>query len=262
MSPLGGLPTIGLAELNENSGLMTRFDEKYVLDDARLLALAASLEGRARVLREGPRETFRYRTVFFDDPGLRSYRDHAMGRIRRFKSRLRSYDDTGDAFVEAKMRLPRGQTVKIRRQVSPAPADPASPPTPEMLEFLASTLGEVLGVALPAELAPTVVVSFGRSTLVDDVSGERVTVDSNLVLSNPAATRSVAVAEGLHVVEVKSGSRRSEIGRFLSRGGSRPLAISKYCMGIGLTRTDVTANPWRPAMRMLGLVGDNGRHVA
>lgn len=255
MSPLGRLPSISLAEMTEQAGLMTRFDAKHVVNDEHLAGLAAALSGRARLLREGERESFRYQTVFYDDPGLRSYHDHAMGRIRRFKTRLRRYEDTGDVFVEVKMRFPRGQTVKVRKQMNDAPTDPTATPTEEMLAFLGATLDETLGVGLPERLSPSLVVGFDRSTIVAESSGERVTVDSHLVLADPRGARSVAVPRGVHVVEVKSPSQRSAVGRELHLGGSRPMAISKYCIGVALVGGTLTANAWRPAMRRLGLVG-------
>lgn len=254
MSLLGGLESVGLAEMNERAGLMTRFDTKHVLGHQEMSDLVARLGDRMRVLRDGDREQFAYVTVYFDDEHLRSYRDHAMGRIRRFKTRLRHYADTGDVFVEAKMRLPAGQTVKVRRKIHGFDATPiAGPPSDEMAEFLSATVAETLGMSLPGKLMPTLVVRFDRATIVTD-AGERSTVDSHLSFAAPDGRPLASVTEGVHVVEVKSPTQRSEIGTVLLRSGCKPVAVSKYCMGIGLSRPDARANAWRPAMRRLGLI--------
>jgi hypothetical protein len=253
VTPLDRLASIGLAELNRSAGLMSRFDSKYVLSRDAFATFAGSLADSVRVLRDGDRCSFRYVTVYFDDPEFGSYRDHAMGRIRRFKTRVRRYEDSGDTFIEAKMRLPRGETVKVRR---PVEVDISAPPTDEMLGFWSGALDEVLGLPLPGALAPSVVVTFDRATLVSEASGERVTVDSRLVLASAGGEPARAVRDDVHVVEVKSPTQRGGIARSLHRAGSHPIAVSKYCMGVGVLHPHMRANAWRPAMRMLGLLDD------
>lgn len=112
---VAALPPIGLDELVERAGLLTRLDRKYMLPVADLPFVLAGLDDDVRVLEMGGgQREFGYRSVYFDTPGMDGYLAAARRRRRRFKLRIRTYLDSGQHFFEIKTRGPRGTTVKQR----------------------------------------------------------------------------------------------------------------------------------------------------
>ncbi|NNF88923.1 MAG: molecular chaperone, partial [Acidimicrobiia bacterium] len=69
--PLEDLPSVGLADLNNEAALLTRKDRKYLvpLEVARVLLAQDGL----LVLEIDGRRSFRYESVYFDTPDRVSY---------------------------------------------------------------------------------------------------------------------------------------------------------------------------------------------
>ncbi|NMD46344.1 MAG: VTC domain-containing protein, partial [Propionibacterium sp.] len=121
--PIDHLPALSLPELLADAELLTRVDRKYLLRAPQASALLGGPDPRTRVLAIDGRRRFHYESVYFDTPGLLSYRQSAHGRRRRFKVRTRSYLDSGQAFLEVKVRGDREITVKDRMAHDPAARD-------------------------------------------------------------------------------------------------------------------------------------------
>ena len=105
---------ISLDELNNAAALQTRTDRKYLLTWDQFQTLLPQLN-HCRVLEIDGRRWFRYRSMYFDTLSLASYLGAAHGSPRRFKVRTRTYVDSGECYIEAKLRNRRGQTVKSRQ---------------------------------------------------------------------------------------------------------------------------------------------------
>ena len=241
---LADLPPVGLAELVDRAALQTRVDRKYVLPvavaDEVLGRLAAAAD--LRVLDTGGRRCFGYASLYLDTPQLTGYHLAAHGRRRRFKVRLRTYLDSGDAFVEVKTRGARGATVKQR-----VPAD-----DPGGLGAGAAFVDEVLDTAglggvCAADLRPALRTAYRRSTLLLPATDARVTVDTALSWALPGG--GAALLPGLAIVETKSGSAASAADRALWRAGHRPARVSKYGTGLAALRGDLPDNRWNPVLR-------------
>lgn len=116
------LGRISLAELNAAASMLTRVDRKYALKRVEAESLIADLDRGTRVLDIEGITAHSYASTYFDTPALDSFRGTAQPRRRRYKIRIRSYLDSGLAFLEVKTRGPRGRTVKERIPYDPGAA--------------------------------------------------------------------------------------------------------------------------------------------
>lgn len=243
---LTGLPGIGLDAVQQHADLQRRFDRKHLVGEEVLAALLSALAPRMHVLEvDGARST-PYTSTYFDTPDLRTFRDHRQGRRRRFKVRTRHYGDPTGTVLELKRKGLRGQTVK-HRWPHPSPAhDDLDVAARELLD---DALRATYGLSLPTELDAVAVTRFDRTTLVDPVAGERVTVDAGLVIE-VAGTRH-ALGQHQLIVETKSATRGGGAAATLTALGVRPLPVSKYGMGISVAHPHLSGAAWRPALRRL-----------
>ncbi|MER5784285.1 polyphosphate polymerase domain-containing protein [Streptomyces mobaraensis] len=241
--------SISLAELNERAGLLTRFDRSYLLPTEVFLRLAERLTdprrpgGPFRALTIDGRRAFRYHSVYYDTPGLRSFHDHRQGRRLRFKIRERVYEDSGERQFEIKLKGRRGDTVKHRSTLT----DGAEPLDAHHRSFLASTLRRAYGIEPPAALTPSLTTDYLRTTLVAD--GERVTCDAGLVCGDLRTGRTVRCDTDLVLVETKSAGHLTDADRLLHGYGERPAVFTKYCGGLAALHPGLPANQWRRAAR-------------
>jgi hypothetical protein len=185
-----------------------------------------------------------YHSLYFDTPSLRGYRTTAQGRRRRFKVRVRTYEDTGARFLEVKTRGPRGATVKERLEYDGAPRDRL---TAMGLAFVNDTLASAGVPDVDAsELVPVVESAYRRTTLFLPSSGSRCTVDTALTWR---AWQGRELAGGpLTIVETKAGQRPGEADRALWSLGHRPQRCSKYGLGLAALNRHLPANKWHRAL--------------
>lgn len=248
---LARLAPVTLAEIQELADLQTRVDRKYVVP-ARIVAEMLAEQGGLKVLEIGGRRRFGYESVYFDTPGLDSYRGAAHGRRRRFKVRTRSYADSGECVVEVKVAGGRGETVKERlgyERAAAAALDERARGFAE--EVLTQTLPDARTVV--ATLAATLVTTYDRSTLVDPDAGTRLTCDSSLLCAaaGPGGTTPAGTA-GLGdqvVLESKSPGPATPVDRWLWARGYRPVRLSKYCVGLAALDRTLPSNRWSRTLR-------------
>jgi hypothetical protein len=236
------LPDASLEEVLAAAELQTRTDRKYLVQLPAFARLGAELADTFHVLQIEGRRTFAYESVYFDTPDLVLYRQHLQGRRRRYKVRTRSYLDSGQTMLEAKLKGLRGETVKTRW---PHPAAQRRTLTHEARTALDELLGREYGLELP-DLVPSVTTTYWRTTLVDLVGGSRVTCDVDLVCS---AGTSRTTPDGRVLVETKTAGAGGLADQCLHKLGVRPVSVSKYCVGVALLHPDVPANPWHRLLR-------------
>jgi hypothetical protein len=233
------LPPIALDELQDRAALRTRVDRKYVVDWHTLERVVGSLRRTHRALEIDGQRTFEYDTVYFDSPGLWSYRAHLQQRRRRYKARTRHYVDSGLYLFEVKLKGRRGETIK--HQMKCRPEDHG-----RLTEDARAFLAERLSAAYPRmelpDLQPTVRTRYHRVTL--SRGAERVTCDFDLHFAD-GETEVLGLTPGYAIVESKCEGGLGELDRQLRRLGVSPIACSKYCVGVGLLREDVKVNELR-----------------
>lgn len=254
------LPPISLHDLDQRASLQKRFDSKFLVTAAQARALPNYLPHGSRVLQIGDRQSFSYCSFYFDTPDLRTYRDAARGRRRRFKVRTRAYLDSDLAFLEVKVKGNCGGTDKARK---PRATDDMQSLGSHDREFVTTHLFDA-GIDPTAVgcLRPTLTTGFERSTyLVPSDRGDvRVTVDTGLYWEKLPQTEdwglespenNMLMRPTLGIVEVKSPSPSSSVSRLLWRQGLRRQSLSKYCVGTAAFDPRLPANKWHRALKTI-----------
>lgn len=241
-SPVGldTRPAIGLGQLEAVASLLTRVDRKYVVAGADVAALADALPAGAAVLEIAGIRSFAYRSTYFDTAARDSYLGAVRGRRDRFKVRTRAYLDTGTCKLEVKTRDHRGATVKER--IGHDPADEGRV-TAAGAAFVDAVIGRC---GLGDRLAPVLVTSYRRSTVVAGDGTWRLTVDDGLRCDDG---RGAALLPGHVIIETKSAGPATAVDRWLWRHGYRPLGVSKFGTGLGALRRDLPSNRWHRIIR-------------
>lgn len=238
---LGDFPSLTLAQLDE-AALLSRFDDKFVVDGAVLPAVLAAATGCYRVLEVAGVRLSTYDSQYYDTPGLDLYLAHHHRRPRRLKVRRRHYIESRTSFFEIKKKTPDGRSTKTRAALPPL-SDSWLQPGPVGL------LHTETGMRI-CDIVPTVRTLYRRATLVNRNAAERATIDIELRFE--AGDRAVELP-GTVVVEIKRprGTTPSPVLGALRRAGCRPLALSKYCVGVALLAPGVQRNAFRPILRRL-----------
>lgn len=240
---LDGLPTVGLQDVMAQADLQVRTDRKYLVPPEAVDHLLTTCGAELRALTIQGKRVFRYKSVYFDTPDLVSYHQSARRRPRRFKVRIRTYDDTDIAALEVKVRDARRRTVKHRH---PHPVEDRDRLTTEGQGFIGS-------FEQPANhlhrLAPTLATSYHRSTLIatgDETA--RVTIDIGLAFEDLSNGNEIRIGN-MVLIETKTPGHPSEVDRALWRAGHRPVRISKYGTGLAALRPNLAANKWNRMLR-------------
>ena len=222
-----GLPRTSLNAMDAVQ-LMRRFDTKYVLPEAWLPELFATMAPHARVLEVNGQLECQYDNLYFELPGEQFLQDHLRGKARRMKVRSRRYGSNGLTFLEVKERIPGGRTEKHRMA---CPDGVASKLTEEQFQFLQQHLDRA------AELEARLHGVFQRTTLVDFDRQERITIDRGLK-AGLVGQDSAPLLESLAVIEIKQPrpDRYTPLQKWLrsltDRKGAigRSTRVSKYTM--------------------------------
>ena len=232
------LQPLTLAEVVEGWSLQDRVDRKYLVPTERLSELIAGRRADYGVLQIDQRCSFGYETVYFDTPDMLTYRQHAQGVRRRFKVRVRRYQESDLLRLEIKTQGVRSRTVKYALEGANDVQGPAATFVRQSLDdsYGSSYLNDVVST-----LVPGLVMTYRRTTLVSLRGGERVTVDTGLSIDHRGAQ--ALLLPGLALVEVKSADSRSGTDRALLRARFRHLSFSKYVAGIELTNGRARRHP-------------------
>lgn len=234
--------------------LQTRTDRKYVVAPALLHSLVPALGPSARVLDIDGVQCFDYRSVYFDTPELLAYRSAAHRRPYRFKVRTRTYVDSGTCMLEVKTKDERRRTVKHRLPYDLVTERRLTPGGRAFVDehlCLTSPLGR---------LDPVLTTTYRRVTIVDPDHGARLTIDADLVCTDERGAGTSLV--GHVIIETKSAGAATPADRLLWRCGVRPVAISKYCVGLAALDPTLPANHWhRTLNRWFGRT-PSGRQAA
>lgn len=240
--------------------LMNRTDTKYVVPLWRLLDLlvAASTDYYVQTNADGERMAG-YHTIYLDTPDHQMYTRHELGHRPRQKVRMRTYMDTGEAFLEIKHKNNHGRTSKKRRQME-VPNDPseANALVPPILAKLGQgprftmVPGQVEpGPLSPDTLSPQLENFFDRITLVNHGMTERLTIDLNLRFHN-LETDADASLSRLAIIELKrDGHNPSPMHDLLIRMHVHPGGFSKYCIGQTLTNPNLRNNNFKEKIQWI-----------
>lgn len=249
---------VGLEEINAEAALMHRVDQKYLVPAAtfrQLMDLAAHALGDGlRVLDIDGQRVMGYESVYYDSPDLLGFRAHVQGRRRRYKVRSRSYVETGVSFVEVKYKTPAQTTRKVRTVYPDAPEPGREELTglPEHgVAFAGRVIADAYDLHLPERMEPVLRTTNRRATFLVGEHGSRgagrMTVDVALEFDD-GDSRS-RLRPDMLLIETKSSGSPLVVDHLLRTLGERPVAMSKYCVGLSLLRDGVAGNRWRRLAR-------------
>jgi hypothetical protein len=247
MDPLAQFAPISLEELTVRAELLRRFDTKYIVPLQRIEDVYAALSDSTLILENDGRRVTSYVTAYFDSEDLHTYFDHLKKRRKRFKIRTRYYAESTNGFLEIKIKMPRGQTQKVRWPLDVSQA--GSQLSDEHRELLNEALQSSLYQPLSHEYCQTLTTTFSRTTLFDPATLERITIDFDLLASSDGA--SVELGHRHAIIEIKSPTQVGHAHRIFTQLGIRPVSVSKYCIAMTALHPEHRGTPWRKALRVL-----------
>jgi hypothetical protein len=222
----------------DNVKLMDRVDSKFVISYDHLIPILSAISSNYSVLTIDDHRIFSYRTDYYDTQDLEMFSDHHNGKLNRFKIRQREYIESDLKFLEVKFKSNKGRVIKDRVLIKPQ----------KPLDFV----GFIRKYTPydPDNLKITLVNRFNRFTLVDKKLQERVTIDSNLVFSDP---NNLIGLNGLVIIELKQNknSRDSSVYSALKNNGVRPGSFSKYCLGVALLNRHDKYNNFKKIINLI-----------
>lgn len=245
-----GFSPISLKDLNSQASMLTRVDRKYILTISQAQSAINLLSEETRILDIDGLRSHAYSSIYFDTPELSSFYGSAHPRRRRFKVRLRRYDDSALSFLEVKTRGPRGLTVKERIPYD-FEASHDEHLTSEGQEWVHTILTRSHICTEVTTLAPTLHGNYSRTTLLLPGGQGRATLDTNLKWHLPQGQcrQSDTIsdelsADHLVIIETKSSATPSALDHALWSTGIRPTRISKYATALSALRPELPHHRW------------------
>ena len=231
-----GMKPITLDEM-KSVQLMNRIDTKYVVTDTQLREILSRVCDSYYAQEVENNRFSPYRTLYYDTPELAMYIAHHNRHLAREKVRVRTYVDTDLTFCEVKHKNNKGRTSKERIKMERVDNIVENPTT---AAFLAERQPYEV-----RSLRPQLETAFNRVTLVNFEKTERLTIDCDLTFNDKMSGK-VAKMAPLVVMELKQDGRaHSLLKDVLFDMRIKPFKISKYCIGICLTRPEVKQNRFK-----------------
>lgn len=229
--------------LDEMSGirLMNRTDTKFITTQDRLEELLKKAKSEYWVQEVDGARNMPYFTRYFDTPECMMYVTHQNGKKTRQKVRIRSYVDSGLAFIEVKNKNNHGRTKKKRISIEDKNVESET-----YHEFLSQHLSYC-----PSILVGQIENNFNRITLVNKQKTERLTIDTALRFQNLVTGNDMSL-DRLVIIELKrDGNAYSPIRDIMRDLHIHPQGFSKYCMGMALTNEELKRNRFKERLLLL-----------
>jgi hypothetical protein len=226
--------SVSLEKTNEMAQMLSRIDNKYVVNSMQFKKLLSRLNKRYAILEIEDRKQFSYSSCYYDDARYTTYFDHHQGRRNRFKVRTREYVDSKLLFFETKFKGCRGLTNKHRMKAEVLKMQQIKG---QYLDLVQKKYKEYFHKECQLDLKPSLIVNYKRCTLVALQGGERVTIDFNLAFKAPKhKSKTVKIGQNFIIVETKSADGKGYADNCLSALKIRQASkCSKYCLGLNLT---------------------------
>lgn len=229
---------ISLEEM-DSVKLMNRTDTKYIFNKSELPSILQNLKNDYRCFYINGTRLSTYKTLYFDTEDFLLYRQHHNGILNRYKLRHRSYVESNLNFLEIKFKTNKDRTIKtrIKNKLQGNFDDQAS-------QFIEKTMPYKA-----FNLKPNVWINYQRITLVNITNGERLTIDTGLEIIN---NEKVLKLDKLVIAELKRGSKQfSPFVKLMRDLHIQPGGISKYCMALALTQSNLKTNNFKEKLLKL-----------
>ena len=235
---LDSFDTISLKELNRLTPLK-RFDSKFICHKSDLNYILGSLIDSYFILKIEDKLVFNYSNVYYDTPMNDFFNSHINGKLGRYKLRKRHYRDTDDVFIEIKYKNNRGETTKYRFRSLIEYRNP-------LVEHFDDISGHL--PLIVKKLSPTVNIDYKRITLLKPGEFDKITIDFDLRLSTTDGGTirlpNLLILE--HKSIIKSGDKA--IAQILKNTNYKKMSLSKYCLGLTLTKPGIKYNLYKPKL--------------
>jgi hypothetical protein len=244
---------ISLKEMDKVQ-LMNRVDTKFLIGLHQLSFILEKAIEHYRVVEIDGERVSPYSSIYFDTDKAEMYTMHHNGKLTRCKVRMRSYVNSGDSFLEIKRKNNKGLTTKERIKIDSAHFD-SMHFCNEQMSFIKDSTPYT-----SSDLKAHIQNFFQRITLVDKNETERVTLDIGLSYRD-FATDVCKSVDGLVIVEMKQdGACKSHFRTYLTELHVLPGSISKYCLGMVLTKPELKSNRFKNKLRKINKITANN-HV-
>lgn len=225
--------------------LMNRMDVKYVTSLAKMDSLLKAASRDYYVLVTGNNPVASYDTIYFDTPQRDMYLKHHNGRAVRQKIRTRQYVNTGETFLEIKMKDNHRRTKKKRMALDTAVfTAPESCPGTDI--FIAQKTDYNIG-----DLSAALQTRFNRITLVNKALTERITIDSSLHFHNFRSGNEVSLGNAVIMERKYDSTSPSKFPALTREFGIKEQKMSKYCIGTAMTDPSIKQNNFKLKIRTL-----------
>jgi len=231
--------SVGLGDI-ESVKLLNRVDTKFVFAASKLENLLQQLSNDYYVLEIENCKRCDYLTVYYDTAEYYFYYQHQTGRYPRGKVRVRTYLNTGQTFLEIKIKNNHSKTFKDRIVIKSEE------------DILKKKSKKFIESRLPVstdELKPDIKVRYSRITLVSRNFSERLTIDMNLSFEfgdNSTDLKQLAILELKQDKNSKSPARAIMLKERIFKSG-----LSKYCLGIAFIHPEVKTNNIKEKIRKI-----------
>jgi hypothetical protein len=233
---LSGFESVQLEQLDAVK-LLNRVDTKFLLHVSSLPSLLDALSKGYYVLEIKEQRMSHYDTVYYDTRDFFYYYVHQTGRLPRTKIRIRTYMETGQSFLEIKVKNNHKKTAKDRILIESA----------EILADKKSRKFLKQKVERYKDIVPVIKVLYSRTTLVNKDFSERLTIDTGLKFMNGGQ---VADFADLCIIELKQDkSSKSFIREVLREHRIFESSLSKYCLGVATLYPEVKKNNIKQKIR-------------
>jgi|WetSurMetagenome_2_1015567.scaffolds.fasta_scaffold00548_13 hypothetical protein len=236
---------IGLDEM-DSVNFMNRIDSKYLFNVCHLPALIDRLPGCYRILEIDNSRVFPYNTIYYDTEDYHLYNQHIVGKLGRYKIRVRTYELSGASYLEIKNKTNKGRTVKSRiREKSETAVNEG-----KGFEFIR----DIIPDDSIKDLHPMLSNRFTRATLTNLEAKERITIDFNISFS--CANGKNIELPYLAIAEIKRDkfSVMSPFYHEMKKMGIRESGFSKYCMGLSMLNDVPRKNVLKSKLLMLNKI--------
>lgn len=244
---LCNLDPISLSGL-ETVKLLNRVDRKYIIPVNRLPEIIQLLKkNQYSVLEIDGCRAFSYLTTYFDNSGYAFFKDHHNHLSSRIKVRTRSYLESNEHFFEIKIKT-NVRTNKYREALNSADT--------ELSGIQQKKIRELYPKELAGSLSSTLINTYNRITLVNKDKTERCTIDVNLAFRDPESPEEEISVNDIAIIEVKQSKASLVNGIIASLRTMRipPSSISKYVLGLILTRPELKHNSFKPLLHKINKI--------
>jgi hypothetical protein len=222
--------------LEEMSGvkLLNRMDKKFTFPYCMLEDILKEASAHYRILEIDGLRYAHYETRYFDTPEYEMYIKHHNRKLNRNKVRFRTYLDSGIHYFEVKFKTNKGRTIKKRVNR-------------DLNDFtITGTAEELLQkrtIYPSTALQEAIRVYYSRITLVSNDLKERLTIDLDLSFNHHGHKTGYP---GMVIAEVKQDkSAASPFIQLMRNKRISDISISKYCLGIASTVSDIKKNNFK-----------------